>query len=110
MRRQAEKREKDEVPHGSGYSWGNEAQIPQHCFIRDFIKVKSQGIRESVRRHKIQETSSDFIVNHRLRLFGGIAASFQVQIIIRILLWCLRKKHRSARTTYIQPMPGHIPL
>lgn len=26
-------------------------------------------------------------MNHRLRLFGGIAASFQVQIIIRILLW-----------------------
>lgn len=109
-RQQAEKREKDKVPHGSGYSRGNEAQIPRHYFIRDFNKVKSLGMRESVRRHKVQEASSDFIVNHRLRLFGGIAASFQVQIIIRILLWRLRKKHRSARTTCIQPMPGHIPL
>lgn len=41
------KREKDEVPHGSGYSWGNEAQIPQHYFIRDFIKVKSLGMRDA---------------------------------------------------------------
>lgn len=64
----------------------------------------------SVSGHKAQEASSDFIVNHRLRLFGGIAASFQVQVIIRILLWPLRKKHRSARTTYIQPIPGYIPL
>lgn len=64
-------------------------------------------MRESVRGQRAQEASSDFIVNYRLRLFGGIAASFQVQIIIRILLWPLRKKDRSAETTYIQPIPGY---
>jgi hypothetical protein len=40
---------------------------------------------------KAHEASSDFIVNHWLRFFGGIAAPFQVQIIIRILLRPLRK-------------------
>lgn len=54
-------------------------------------------MRESVQGHKADEATSDLIMNNKLRLFGGIAASFQVQIIIRILLWPLRKKHRSAR-------------
>jgi len=44
-------------------------------------------MRESVQGHKADEATSDLIMNHWLRLFGGIAASFQVQIIVRILLW-----------------------
>ena len=92
----------------SSYSqrkWGTDTTALS--FIRDFIKVKFLRLKESVREHKAHEASSDLIVNHWLRFFVGIAASFQVQIIIRILLWPLRRKHRSARTTYIQPTPGY---
>lgn len=49
-------------------------------------------MRESVQGHKAHKASSDLIVNHWLRFFGRIAASFQVQIIVRILLWPLREK------------------
>lgn len=55
-------------------------------FIRDFIKVKSVEMRESLKGHKAGESTSDLIMNHWFRLFSGISALFQVQIIIRILL------------------------
>ena len=92
----------------SSYSrgkWGTDTTALS--FIRGFIKVKSLQLKESVREHKAHEASSDLIVNHWLRFFVGITASFQIQIIVRILLWPLRRKHRSARTTYIQPTPDH---
>ena len=41
-------------------------------------------MRELLRVHK---ASPDLIVNHQLRLFGGIVDPFQVQISIRMLLW-----------------------
>ena len=56
-------------------------------FIRDFIKVKFLQLKESVREHKAHKASSDLIVNHWLRFFVGTTASFQIQIIVRILLW-----------------------
>ena len=60
-------------------------------FIRDFIKAKFLQLKESVREHKAHEASSDLIVNHWLRFFVGITASFQIQIIVRILLWPHRR-------------------
>ena len=44
-------------------------------------------MKESVREHKAHEASSDLIVNHWVRFFVGVTASFQIQIIVRILLW-----------------------
>ena len=78
----------NELCLSSSYSqrkWGTDTTALS--FIRDFIKVKFLGLKESVREHKAHEASSDLIVNHWLRFFVGIAASFQVQIIVRILLW-----------------------
>lgn len=67
-------------------------------FIRDLIKVKPLGVRESyLEGTKAHQASSDIIVNHRLRLFGRITASFQVQIIVRVLLWTLRKKTKNRK-------------